>query len=90
MLGPQAINAIQTLRGEFGLGLKEARDLYERHGNVEAARASLSAGKPIETAKDRIAKLEAALKKCLGVLAGEDLSKQALIDALQVGRDALK
>ncbi len=34
--------------------------------------------------------IEKALKKCLLVLAGLDLSKTALIDALEAGRAALK
>jgi hypothetical protein len=34
--------------------------------------------------------LRSALKKCLGVLAGNDLNKDALIRALEAGRDALK
>ena len=34
--------------------------------------------------------MEHALRKCLGVLAGLDLNKSALVDALEAGRNALK
>lgn len=34
--------------------------------------------------------LRSALKKCLGVLSGDDLNKDCLIKALEAGRDALK
>lgn len=61
-----------------------------------ADREALSIDKQIEQARTikrltaNNSQLRSALKKCLGVLGGLDLSKEALTNALEAGRAALK
>lgn len=61
--------------------------LFAHKGEVYALAAEADAA--LASAKERIEALEAALKNCLGVLGGYDMTKSALEKALERGRAAL-